>query len=818
MSLKSLFMAVAFVIMLSTRVLSATDNNSTVKVIPQITATPIVTKTYKEANSSENNISKWNTKDWEGSFAKSGLTSTSMIGNTNALFGGSEEGKIANSGDMEQLKTTSLKQNKKLSGNKSIGAFDSILMNKVMNDTVNSAFGKAATHSKNIKCYITRNIGTTYMCMAPGNSLRISSGMSGRESLSRLKEQCEGQCFTQNSCVDMQANEQNITTNIGTKSFILSKNTPSYSVMIPTQNTLTIRTLELIESIKNANVNYTISYMDLKGKKQVLVSNMISVADSNGSWEYYIGDIASSITVTVSLIAPFSDTIQTPMTLSGIAVNYHSNSQYVCPSVQDTANFLPGNFANVCSNGIYTTLTRTANGKSISYKICASTNYPGQNMDGSFYQKNSCESICRKQYSCSLLAGSAPNFESLKGFQEGCIENSSLECNNFNNDCATARLSLDAKVINELVFGANSRPVTTVVNGVSTGLERPRVSISNLSPSLGSIGGTYAPNDIEFEEQKKEEWKDAAYTDMMNKAAWNVSGITIGENTVADHAYGINLKSGSFYGFAGTSVRALMWRLKPAAYDVDTSVSFKLYSVFRVIVQNNRYDQTGNGEKKPYYDEIWYVKQGAGDSFKPFYYIYDAYDIQKKAGDYGLTTISYVPKTTAIPKFSTFSGNEWVGISGSDMAENFKSDNFSATNAFWEYELIGDLDNDFELFPGLIHSVSTASDNTDIINYTGTRSYGSSGVIVKLFANVGYTTSSLSYESIVNMVKSSTMTTIYEKGNENAYPRAFRGDGTKDNEVSMYLYGKQNKGSAYFEIKTKQEDIGKKGFIYIFAE
>ncbi len=796
---------------------NASDSNTSMQIMNPPTGTPIVTKTYKEGNTSETNVSKYNTKDWERSFSNQGFTSTSLIGNTNALFGGSAEGKIANSGDLEQLKNASLAKNKTLSGNKSINAFDAVLMNTVMTDSTNNAFGQIASVSKNIKCYITRNVGSTYMCNAPTNSLTMSSGMSGRDSLAKLKEQCESQCYVQNACVNMEPNEQNITETPAPIIFTLKKSSPSRTFVLPIRSDLTTTTFDFTEAQKTANINYTISYVDLSGKERLLVSNLLSPSSTFGDKELYIGDIASSLKITVSLVSPYADSISADISLGNISIKYQTNSKYVCPSVQDISNKDAGKFGNNCANGKANTLSRTVGATTQTYKICTKQTYPGQNADGSFYQKAGCESVCRKQYDCTLLPGGSVSYESLKGFQEGCIENSSLDCSNFNNDCAAARLNLNAKVVNELVFGANSRPISTVIGGVTTGLERPRLSLSKLSPALGALGGTYAPNDAEFEEEKKEEWKDGAYSSMMTNATWNVSDVQVGDNTPANHAYGINLKSGSFYGFAGTSTRALVWRLKPASYDVDSGINFKLYSVLRTIVQNTRYDQSGTGEKKDFFDEIWYVKTGAGDSFKPFYYNYDAYNIQTVKGDYDIPMISYVPKSVASPQYSTFSAGTWGAISSADSAENFRGDDFSATNVFWEYELIGDIDNDFDVLPGLIHSV-VRNNEKDTVNYAGARDLGTSGNIVKLFVSIGYSQSSLTYNNLVDMVKNGTLTTIYETGNENKYPRSFKGDGNKDNEVKLYLYGQKTKGSAYLDIKPQPAQVGKKGFIFVFGE
>lgn len=794
------------------------DANKTKMTLMQNMGTATITKTYQDANSSENNISKFGIKDWENEFNKNGLTSTSIIGNTMSLFGNTKEGKLAVSGDLEKMKTSELKNNSDFAGNKSIGAFDSLLQSAVMTDVVNNAFGKPSKKSKNIKCYITRDVGQTYMCTAPGNSLMMSSGMSGRDALSKLKSECEGQCFTQNSCINMQQDEQNITTSVPQKNFTLTKSNPSFVFYIPVDSNVTINTIEFKEVIKGASVKYTVSYKDQKGIENKLVEKLLSISGTLEEKMLYVGDISSQITIRVELSTPYADTISANMLIDGIKINYHSNAQYVCPSIQDISNHTPGDFANVCSNGKTTVLTKSSGTLSKTYKICASSIYPGQNLDGSFYQQHACESVCRRQYECKLLPGGSVNFEGLKGFREGCIENTSLSCNNFNNDCRQARLAPDAKVINELVFGGNLRPVSTIVNGATTGVERPRLSISSLSPDLGPNGGSYAPNDTEFETQRKEEWKDKAYSDMMANANWNVTRTSIGENTSANHAYGINLKSGSFYGYAGTSVRSLMWRLKPAAFDVDTGLNFKMYSIIRVIVQNYRYEQSGTGGIKPFYDEIWYMKTGAGDSFKPFYYNFDAYEIINTTDEYNLTTPSYRPKTTSNPQYMTFDGTSWGTISSLDTAESFKNEGFTAVNAFWEYEIMGNMEGKYDVLPGIVRRIEKNDQYNEVIHYTGTRDHATAGTIIKMLVSTGYSQSSLSYQSIKEMVDNGNITTIFETGNENSYPRYFRGDGEKENDVVVYIYGQQSNGSAYFNIRPRKDHIGKKGFIYVYGE
>jgi hypothetical protein len=798
--------------------INAADMNQTSMMFIDQNASPVLTKNYIEANSSEVNVSKYNTKDWEAQFNKTGLSSSSIIGNTMSLFGNGASGKLAVTGDLSKMKTSELQNNPAFATNKAIGAYDSVLQSVVMNDVVNNAFGKTATKSKQIKCYVTRNIGQTYICTAPNNSLMMSSGMGGREAMSKLKSNCEGQCFTQSSCIDMQTNEQNITSPFASQSATLTKNTPTFSFTISVMNNLTINTIDFNETAKDYGIKYTITYVDLKGKNVTLIENLLSTNGSLQNYSLYLGDIASSVTITLTLAPPYVDAISANITLGGIKINYNSNSQYVCPTVQDITNLNPGDFGNLCSSGKGTTLTKTNGSISKTYKICANSIYPGQNIDGSFYQLHACESVCRRQYECKLLPGGSINFEGLKGFQEGCIENTSLSCNNFNEDCKAARLDPEAKVVNELVFGGNLRPVTTIINGITTGIERPRLSISTLSPILGVNGGTYAPNDTEFENERKEEWKDAAYADMMKNANWNVTVPTVGENTSANNVYGINLKSGSFYGFAGTSVRALMWRLKPAAFDVGNGQAFKLYAVLRTIVQNYRYDDGGSGVKRPFYDEIWYVKSSDTDTFVPFYYDKDAYEIMNMSADFNLSIPSYQAKTTHTASYSTFDGTSWNILSPSDPAESFKNEDFSATNAYWEYELLGNMEGKYDVLPGIIRSIKKVGDYNEIPQYTGVRDYASAGTIVKLTAAVGYSNTPLTYQNVKEMVDNGALSTIYETGSENMFPRYFRGDGAKDNNIAIYIYGQQSNGSAYFNIRPRADHVGKKGFIYVYGE
>lgn len=799
-------------------VLQASDTNLSKMTIVSGTSSPTVYKYYKDANVSEKNISKFSMKDWEGQFSKQGLVNTSVIGNTTSLFGGSKSGKMAMTGDINNMKTSELLKNPDFKNNKSIGAMDSVLQSSIMANVAANVYGRPASKAKNIKCYVARDIGQTYVCTAPGNSLMVSSGMGGRDSLSKLKSDCEGQCFTQNSCINMQGSEAETHEPFPSKSFKLTASSPSVTFTIPTRSDLTVDTFDFNETIKGATVKYTVSYVDRNGISQKLIDNLISLSTRLEERSLYIGDIASSITVTIALSTPYPATISAQMEIGAITVNYHSNAQYVCPSVQDVSGYNPGDFANICKAGKLSTFSRTTGVLTKTFQICAAAIYPGQNQDGSFYQRNACESVCRRQYECKLLPGGSVNFESLKGFREGCIENTSLSCSNFNDDCKQARLNPSAKVINELVFGGDLRPTATIINGATTGVERPRLSISKLSPTLGANGGTYGPNDVEFETQRKEEWKDKAYTNMMTSGNWNVSKIAIGENTPANHAYGINLKTGSFYGYAGTSVRSLVWRLKPAAYDVGSGNTFKLYAILKAVVQNYRYEQSGTGLKKPFYDEVWYVKTSSADTYKPFYYNYDAYGILATTDDYNLSSIQYRPKTTAVGDFMSFDGLQWSTILPSSFAEYFQSENFSSTNAFWEYELLSNMEAKYDVLPGLTRWIEKTGDYNEILHYTGTREPMSASTIVKFSIGVGYATTDLSYKSLKDMMDAGVITQIYESGNENSYPRSFRGDGEKDNSSTMYMYGQAGNGSAYLDVRPRKDHIGKKGFIFVYGQ
>ncbi|MDD3465642.1 MAG: hypothetical protein PHE67_00715 [Campylobacterales bacterium] len=805
----------------SQKAFAADNNNTEIRMVDRnAVSPPTVYKYYQEANASETNVSKYNTKDWQNHFETNGLTGTSLIGNTMSLFGTMQEGKIATNGNLEDLKTSNLQ--KSLPNNKSLGAFSAVDKSVMINGTSNQMFGNDWGTGKNIKCFITRDIGQSYMCTAPDNSLVVSSSMGGKDSLSKLKSDCEGQCYVQNSCTNMSLTDVNMTETPPQNSFSLSNSSPSYTFVIPVaNNTLTLRYIDFNETSKGANIVYSISYKDYLGNNRKLVENLISYGDKLNRYSLFIGDIVSSITITVSLKPDYTGAINTNIILDNFNLAFASNAKWVCPSVQDVSNYTPGQFANQCVSGKKITLSNTYNGISKTITLCTGARYNGQNADGSFYQQSACESICRVRYGCTLLSGGAINYEGLKGFREGCIENSGGTCSNISEDCKKARTNPNVKVVNEIVFGANSSAQNTIINGVTTPVARPRLSITEDS---SATTGVYSPNDTQFETQKKEEWKDLAYGDMVSNAMWNVSKVGIGQDTEPQSAYGINLKNGAGYGFSNTSIRSLIWKFKPSALSVGTGSSKYLYAVIRAVVQNYRYDQTASTTNKvPYYDEIWYVKTSSSDTFNAFYYKKDAYTIEGQADNNNplleLITQTFTPKANTIGNFSTFAGNNWVDISPSNQSEFFVSDNFSnADSAFKEYEIMGDMDNKYNYLPGLIKSI-TQSNNIDIYNYSGAIDFSTASSVVKFTVYTGLSNTPLSYSELKDAADNqTTLHAIYETGNEKAYPRTFQGDGEKDNNIALYLYGPNNNASAYFNIKPRADHVGKKGFIFIFAK
>ena len=134
--------------------------------------------------------------------------------------------------------------------------------------------------------------------------------------------------------------------------------------------------------------------------------------------------------------------------------------------------------------------------------------------------------------------------------------------------------------------------------------------------------------------------------------------------------------------------------------------------------------------------------------------------------------------------------------------------------------------------PGIIRSIDKNGPN-ETKNYTGAFT-GTGQVILGLKLYVKYTNETgISYSSVIDDIESGKWESVYDSTSSIASKQTVisdtklasdaltyaKTDQRKGNEdIEIFLYGKENNKTAYTRIKPKTEDLGKKGFVYIFAQ
>ena len=103
---------------------------------------------------------------------------------------------------------------------------------------------------------------------------------------------------------------------------------------------------------------------------------------------------------------------------------------------------------------------------------------------------------------------------------------------------------------------------------------------------------------------------------------------------------------------------------------------------------------------------------------------------------------------------------------------------------------------------------------------------------VKLFVD-SLKQNDLTYSSVIEKIESGEWEAIYDNKTQSASPNSVKSDTNigsdsltyhkvkekqSKEDIEIFLYGKENNKTGYTRIKPKAEDIGKKGFIYIFAQ
>lgn len=718
-----------------------------------------------------------NISDWEA-WSKQHGVDESLIGNSQDLAR-KMYGEGALNPNVNQVNDQYIKSQSEYKNNKAITAFDETIKSKIIEHSSSGAIGSNVA-AKDIKCYITRDIPFRYRCNLTG----LLYGGAVNETGKVARNTCESECYETKTCINVTSSstpESKSSTHAGMTKEISSTNTILFS--LPLDSTRKIKKVNFTtESESDTPFYVDVTYVDLKNKEVKLVYRLRS-GKAKDARAFVLEDTAKSI----AFKAYTDDGATVKASLTDVIVSYAGNEKFICPALQDISHERPENYAKLCPSGIIHTFTK---GSSV-YKICQDYGVLGDNPDGTFSSADTCISNCKRAGNCEADATTFTT-EILKNFREGCIQG---QANCKDEDCALARKKGD-KIFHEVVFDAGKTPWITIQNTTQVkGVKRPRISVLD---------------DEDYLKRHANEWKDEAYTNMLREKTYNFSSVKIGDKTKSSSAYGLGVSSGAAYGVSAMATRTLSWNLKPSSTDVSNGKRYYLYAV--LIAEIGKSEWQPSGAKDIQRDRVWYVKtQKDGDKFK-------AFRREINVGGSGMDSngsIHFFENQYAEKRYETFSEG-WFGISPSMMAEAFDNVEFRpAGSPFWTFSLVGNLGALVENLPGIVRSRS--KDLYERPFYTGSFDGSGDGILDYVVATY-YSPTPLTYADLVSKISSGEITIMYRGNNPSVFPATVKSDSQNatTSYINIYQYGASSSQSAYMRILPRSEDVGKKGFIYVF--
>ena len=763
----------------------------------------ITIKTYRAATN-DSNQSQWTMKDYE--HATLGDHSNGRIVNMQATFGNTKIGKAAMTDDFDKVNRNALMHNSDLNDTKSISAFSRSIREDAISKAVHNSMVSVRQTDEKLHCYITRDIPFRYRCVTPGSdgeddgSGVVYGGDMNSGGAAALKE-CISNCYTQYSCINVGANSQDIDNNI-TISF---RNSDSGDGYIPENGNgiinldSNITTSKIIvhlfydggensrdDNMSNISDNLTIIAKRPDNTSYYLVKNLRIYSENPAN--LYIGERIKSLKVSMgSYSGQYYDN---NITLK-IETLQQKSEQWICPELQDLDAFPHTDFADLCPSG----RTIQVGDSSHHFTVCTDHNNYGDNANGTFSSQKSCNSICRKANPC-VPDNSRITSDGLETFREGCIEG---QTNCTRDKCKNARLS-GAKIIDEKVFDASRHFRHTIVNSVEiANSNRPKILLSD---------------DLNFSQRSQQEWKDGAYRNMVINGTYNDTNNTIEEDTKTQYAYATGIKSGVGYGVSGSIQRVIYLKLKPNAYSVDTNTESYIYAMLKVDLEYFAYNIDGILTRQR--NEIWYFKTAMDqDVFVPkrFFknYSYTAVDDNNRTS---IVTNGY--STPREQEFNEASGR-WVNIDTNSLAPYFLSTVFTSDDIYHNYPIINNVGNLVNTLKGIWHRRDNYAQDSRKY-YTGQRD-GTAESVVKYRIYAYMSNRKLTLQEFYNKVDSGEVPMIYESLHPFSTPNELQGDGERDGKnIQIYTYGKIENKAAFTRIRPKKNDVGKKGFIFVFAQ
>jgi hypothetical protein len=223
------------------------------------------------------------------------------------------------------------------------------------------------------------------------------------------------------------------------------------------------------------------------------------------------------------------------------------------------------------------------------------------------------------------------------------------------------------------------------------------------------------------------------------------------------------------------------------------------------------YNLMGDLEKKR--KVIWYIKTSKNtDTFKP---VRIGFDIGFGSLDENNNTV-FVKTEYGLLKDMTFSSDNWFSMSPSANAEYFDAFIFDEGKPFWRIPVIYNMGSLLNNLPGLVHSIERGI--YDIKHYDG-KFDGTGDGLLGYTIYVLYSPNILAYTEIYQKIEDEEIKPIYKMGEDYLYPKKVQADSVDSvKNIQIYQYGPADKISVDARIFPNSDDVGRKGFIYVFIQ
>lgn len=818
----------------------------------------VITSTVKDASSSDN-IKDWTPKNYLERSKENGL-STGTIGNTQSMTLSLPGADASLTKNPNLMTAESIKSDQKLNNEPALTSFDDSLLNTLVSETTSNDV-TSELFNDTVKCYITRDIPFRYKC----SHTSLIYGDTMNADGTKAKRECESECYEQFEAVEIikEGGLEDITINddielktktqaqlnaglLQTEEFMSIRelveaevqtilennvyNTPEYlalededesgkialetnylytpkedriDYLVKTREDEMLKNfledeIEVVESIDNPYVLNTISfsynvldenkkaYYSISYKRAKDVDTAIEYKaatrveiSGTGSKSITINEVASEVKIVL-----YANSADVDAILSEVKLKYDGGS-YICPLHQDLSNDSAGGFAYICPSGKLKNVTVGYR----SYTICEDYGVVGDNLDGTYSNMDRANNICKKNYSCELDT-TLMTTDILQEFREGCILGQE-DCDE--NTCKSLRVT-ERAIVNENVINGVGTITQTIVNKNQVeDVRRPRILLTD---------------ELEFHERSAEEMKDAAYSNMISENTFRTTEYSIGEDTEQSNAFAFATSyTGNPLGGAG---RSIYWIFKPSSFDVDYEER-KFYSVVEVITSENALDENINVIK--YKNKIYYVKLPGVNNFKPFARIkrWQRSELGEEGNAMGEELSSSI-------EYKSFSSS-WYSHSPTLQLEYFKKEAIDISEKYsMRIPVVIDSANMFSYFSGIVKRI-TRNGPYITEHYDGDYD-GSAEVISKviIYTFIKEADEDITYQDVIENINNEEITPIYDNLAYNSFQKEVKDDvGNINDDVQIYMYGKEDKMTGYTRIFPKEHDVGKKGFVFVFA-